>query len=190
MSVLCLFYSSLSLPAQRCEEFTDLNLCHAFIGTSLNVRLLLYTRENFTCAALVSHTNFSSHPQFNLSRTTAFIIHGYRPTGSPPGWIQKFSDMLLDREDMNVIVVDWNYGAANVNYFKAVENTYKAADNLTAFIKIMQVWDASDITCDHLCCVVSNKTNGRSFSGKWRLSELHLLDRSQSWCSYRRLHRC
>ncbi|KAL3042804.1 hypothetical protein OYC64_020680 [Pagothenia borchgrevinki] len=129
--------------AQRCEEFTDLNFCHAFIGTNLKVRLLLYTRENVTCAALVSHTNFSSHPQFNLSRTTAFIIHGYRPTGSPPAWIQKFSDMLLAREDMNVIVVDWNFGAANVNYFKAVENTYKTADNLTAFIKIMQKNGAS-----------------------------------------------
>lgn len=40
---------------------------------------------------------------------------------------------------MNLIIVDWNRGAANINYLKAVENTHKAADNLTAFIEKMKV---------------------------------------------------
>uniref|UniRef100_A0A8D0AGA1 Lipase, member Ia n=1 Tax=Sander lucioperca TaxID=283035 RepID=A0A8D0AGA1_SANLU len=127
----------------RCEEFTDLNLGHAIIGTSLKIRLLLYTRDNGTCGTLVSHTDLSAHPQFNLSRPTTFVIHGYRPTGSPPVWVQKISELLLAREDLNVIVVDWNHGAANVNYLKAVENTYKAANNLTAFIKMLQEYGAS-----------------------------------------------
>ncbi|XP_063750619.1 lipase member H-like isoform X1 [Eleginops maclovinus] len=129
--------------AERCEEFTDLDFSHAFIGTNLKIRLLLYTRENVTCGTLVSHTDLSSHPQFNLSRTTTFIIHGYRPTGSPPVWFKNFTELLLAKEDMNVIVVDWNYGAANVNYFKAVENTHLAANNLTAFIQIMEEHGAS-----------------------------------------------
>ncbi|XP_069002577.1 lipase member H-like [Embiotoca jacksoni] len=129
--------------AQRCEEFTDLNLGHSIIGTSLKIRLLLYTRENPTCATLVSHSDLSVHPQFNLSKTTTFIIHGYRPTGSPPVWLNKMTELLLSRKDNNVIVVDWNYGAANVNYFKAVENTHKAADNLTDFIEMMQASGAS-----------------------------------------------
>ncbi|XP_010736283.2 lipase member H [Larimichthys crocea] len=124
--------------AQGCDEFTDLGLSHAIIGTSLKIRLLLYTRDNVTCGTLMSHTNLHAHPQFNLSRPTTFIIHGYRPTGSPPMWLQNITEMVLAREDVNIIVVDWNYGAANVNYFKAVENTHKAADNLTAFIKKMQ----------------------------------------------------
>ncbi|KAM7397949.1 hypothetical protein PAMA_006019 [Pampus argenteus] len=129
--------------AQTCNNFTDLDLSHAIIGTSLRVRLLLYTRANITCGSLMSHTNLSAHPQFNVSRPTTFIIHGYRPTGSPPVWIDRFKDLLLAREDMNVIVVDWNHGATTLNYFKAVENTYKAADNLTAFIKRMQEHGAS-----------------------------------------------
>ncbi|TKS83029.1 Lipase member H [Collichthys lucidus] len=124
--------------AQGCDEFTDLDLSHAIIGTSLKIRLLLYTRDNVTCGTLMSHTNLHAHPQFNLSRPTTFIIHGYRPTGSPPMWLQNITEMVLAREDVNIIVVDWNYGAANVNYFKAVENTHKAADNLTAFIKKMK----------------------------------------------------
>lgn len=66
---------------------------------------------------------------------------------------------------MNVIVVDWNYGAANVNYFKAVDNTHKTADNLTAFIKKMQVRDVSDaqlkpflLCLDRLCRVTKHMT--------------------------------
>ncbi|XP_033466029.1 lipase member H [Epinephelus lanceolatus] len=129
--------------AEGCEEFTDLDFGHAFIGTSLRIKLLLYTRENDTCGRLVSHSNLSAHPQLNSSRPTTFVIHGYRPTGSPPAWVHTITKMLLEREDMNVIVVDWNRGAANVNYFKAVENTHKAADNLTAFIKMMQEHGAS-----------------------------------------------
>lgn len=129
--------------AQQCDEFTDLNLGHAIIGTSIKIRLLLYTRDNATCGKLISHTDLSANPQFNLSRPTTFIIHGYRPTGSPPMWLHNITEMVLVRKDINVIVVDWNRGAANLNYFKAVENTHKAADNLTAFIKKMQENGAS-----------------------------------------------
>uniref|UniRef100_A0A8C6SVZ6 Lipase, member Ia n=1 Tax=Neogobius melanostomus TaxID=47308 RepID=A0A8C6SVZ6_9GOBI len=116
--------------ALKCEEFTDLDFRHAFIGTSLRVKLLLYTRENVSCGLLMSHTDLSATPQFNASRPTTFIIHGFRPTGSP-------------QRDMNVIVVDWNRGAANVNYFKAKENTIKAGENLTAFVEVMQNSGAS-----------------------------------------------
>ncbi|CAG5874266.1 unnamed protein product [Menidia menidia] len=91
----------------------------------------------------MSHTNLTDHPQFNLSRPTTFIIHGYRPSGSPPVWIDNFTAVLLARADMNVIVVDWNRGAATVLYFKAVQNTYKVADNVTAFIRQMKDHGAS-----------------------------------------------
>ncbi|CAN9501415.1 unnamed protein product [Ophioblennius macclurei] len=124
--------------AYSCEEFTDLDLAQAIIGTDVEVKLLLHTRENATCATLLSHTNLSMNSNFNLSRPSIFIIHGYRPTGSPPVWIHKLTEMLLNRSDSNVIVVDWNCGAANVNYFKAVENTHITADNLTAFIQMMK----------------------------------------------------
>lgn len=91
----------------------------------------------------MSHTDLSATPQFSTSRPTTFIIHGYRPTGSPPAWIEHIAQLLLERQDMNVIVVDWNRGAANINYIKAVENTRKVADNLTALIKMMQTHGTS-----------------------------------------------
>lgn len=124
--------------ALECEEFTDLDFRHAFIGTSLKIKLLLYTRQNKSCGLPMSHTNLSVTPQFNASRLTTFVIHGYRPTGSPPGWMKELTQLLLERQDMNLIIVDWNRGAANVNYFKAKENTLKAGENLTALVKVLQ----------------------------------------------------
>ncbi|XP_062309127.1 lipase member H [Osmerus eperlanus] len=129
--------------ARGCDEFTDLDLHHAFIGTSLEVRLLLYTRENSTCGQQLSHHNLSAQPQFNLSRPTTLVIHGYRPSGSPPVWLSDLTQQLLSTADMNVLVVDWNSGATNFNYFKAVENTRVAADNITGFIRDMRNHGAS-----------------------------------------------
>lgn len=124
------------------------------MGTSLQVRLLLYTRDNGTCGTLLSHSDPShAHPHVNWSRPTAFVIHGYRPTGSPPAWLQKITELLLTRADGNVVVVDWNRGAANINYMKVVENTRRAADNLTAFVKKMQVFDPPTHTHETVWCV-------------------------------------
>ncbi|XP_053703980.1 lipase member H isoform X1 [Synchiropus splendidus] len=123
---------------QECHNFTKLKLAHAIIGTSVRVKLLLYTRDNVNCGILLSHTNLTTQPRFNLSRPTTFILHGLRPTGSPPVWVEELTQELLRHDDHNVIVMDWNHGATNLNYFKAVENTHKAAENLTAFIRRMQ----------------------------------------------------
>lgn len=124
---------------EACDNFTDLNLSHCLMGTSLYVRLLLYTRSNLDCGREINHHNLSSQPLFDLSRPTAFVIHGYRPTGAPPIWINHLVNLMAEQEDMNVIVVDWNRGAANLNYFTAVIYTREAAHNLTGFIMNMEV---------------------------------------------------
>ncbi|KAM6907594.1 lipase member H-like [Xenentodon cancila] len=124
--------------AQKCDEFTTLNIARAIIGTSVSMRLLLYTRSNPTCGILLPNNVISAHPQFNLSRPTTFIVHGFRPTGSPPRWLSNFTTLLLARKDINIVVVDWNHGATNLNYLKAMGNTQKAAEILTAFIQMMQ----------------------------------------------------
>ncbi|XP_034718694.1 lipase member H-like [Etheostoma cragini] len=113
------------------------------MGTALYVRLLLYTRSNLACGRELRHHRLSSQPLFHLSRPTAFVIHGYRPTGAPPIWIDHLVHLLSEQEDMNVVVVDWNKGAANLNYFTAVTYTREAAYNLTGFIRTMQEEGAS-----------------------------------------------
>uniref|UniRef100_A0A665URH2 Lipase, member Ib n=1 Tax=Echeneis naucrates TaxID=173247 RepID=A0A665URH2_ECHNA len=112
--------------------------CKSKYDSSLYVRLLLYTRSNLDCGRELDHHRLSSQPLFNLSRPTAFVIHGYRPTGAPPIWIDHIVHLLAEQEDMNVIVVDWNKGAANLNYFTAVTYTREAARNLTGFIMTME----------------------------------------------------
>lgn len=109
------------------------------MGTRLYVRLLLYTRSNPECGRELQHGRPSAQPLFNASRPTAFVIHGYRPTGAPPIWISRIVRLLAQQRDMNVVVVDWNRGAANLNYFTAVSYTREAAHNLTGFILTMQV---------------------------------------------------
>uniref|UniRef100_A0A3P9LWS5 Lipase, member Ia n=1 Tax=Oryzias latipes TaxID=8090 RepID=A0A3P9LWS5_ORYLA len=124
--------------AQTCDSFKSLTFLHTIHGTNVKVRLLLYTRIDGDCGSLLSHTNLSAHPQLNLSRPTAFVIHGYRPSGSRPAWLNQIIELLLARSNINVIVVDWNHGAGTVNYLAAVKNTQKVAKNLTAFINVMQ----------------------------------------------------
>lgn len=177
------FYLS---PAEKCDEFTDLNLGHSIIGTSLKVRLLLYTRLNGTCGTLMSHTDLSAYPQFNASKPTTFIIHGYRPTGSPPEWLDKLTERLLVRKDINVIVVDWNYGAATLKYWEAVKNTRKVASNITALINMLQVWQVVWFQMSE--CVVSSNSKTDIFSGARSRSELHPHDWCQSRSSHIRLY--
>ncbi|XP_034023868.1 lipase member H [Thalassophryne amazonica] len=128
---------------ESCDNFTDLNLSHCFMGTSLYVRLLLYTRSNLNCGRELKHQHLSTQPFFNLSLPTTFVIHGYRPTGAPPIWIDHIVHLLAEQADMNIIVVDWNKGAANLNYFVTVSYTREAAHNLTSFIMTMQEEGAS-----------------------------------------------
>ncbi|XP_019941818.1 lipase member H [Paralichthys olivaceus] len=143
LTVLLLIAAQICEAAHICDKLGKLNFGHAFFGTNVQVKLRLFTRENVTCGTLLSHTNLSAHPQFNLSRPTTFIIHGYRPTGSIPLWMDSSVELLLARTDTNVIVVDWNHGATNVNYLKVVENLQEVAANLTGFAERMQEHGAS-----------------------------------------------
>ncbi|KAJ3611905.1 hypothetical protein NHX12_021918 [Muraenolepis orangiensis] len=115
---------------QACDNFSDLDLSHCLLGTRLYVRLLLYTRSNPRCGRELRHRRPFSEPLLDLSRPSAFVIHGYRPTGAPPDWIDRLVRLLAEEEDLNVIVVDWNHGAANLNYFTAEEGASLGAVHL------------------------------------------------------------
>ncbi|XP_060791279.1 lipase member H isoform X2 [Neoarius graeffei] len=124
---------------EKCEQIIDLNLTHTLLGTPLDVRLILYTRENTTCGKLLSHDDPFATPSFSHARPCTFLIHGYRPTGSPPVWMNQMVESILSLRNVNVIVVDWNQGAANINYFQVVKKTRAVADNITRFIQRSQL---------------------------------------------------
>lgn len=106
------------------------------IGTQLKVKLLLYTRQNPTCAEEL-HSAASKY--LDVTKKTTFIIHGYRFTGSAPVWIPDLVHLLLSVEDMNVIVVDWNQGATTLIYSSASGKCKRVAEILKKLIDEMLV---------------------------------------------------
>uniref|UniRef100_A0A8C3N3K3 Lipase H n=1 Tax=Geospiza parvula TaxID=87175 RepID=A0A8C3N3K3_GEOPR len=113
---------------------------NALIGTDLKVKLLLYTRQNPTCAEEL-HSTASKY--LNVTKKTTFIVHGYRFTGSAPVWIPDLVHLLLSVEDMNVIVVDWNQGATTLIYNYAARKCKRVAEILKKLIDEMLIHGAS-----------------------------------------------
>ncbi|ELW46911.1 Lipase member H [Tupaia chinensis] len=101
---------------------------------------MLYTRRNLTCAQTVNSTALG---HLNVTKKTAFIVHGFRPTGSAPVWMGDLVEGLLSVEDMNVVIVDWNRGATTVMYHYASSRTRKVATVLKEFIDRMLAEGAS-----------------------------------------------
>ncbi|XP_069492530.1 lipase member I [Ambystoma mexicanum] len=130
----CLACWGRSDVGETCHIFTDLSIHNAIIGTGLDVQLLLYTRKNRNCASDLNLENSTAFKYVNATQKFVFIIHGYRPTGSPPVWIDDIVADLLSLEDMNVILVDWNRGATTVFYHIAAAKTKKVADILKTLI--------------------------------------------------------
>ncbi|XP_074988759.1 lipase member H isoform X3 [Caretta caretta] len=101
---------------------------------------MLYTRQNQNCAETLSS---AGSRYLNVTKKTTLIVHGYRPTGSPPVWIQQAVHLLLSVEDMNIIIVDWNRGATTLLYHRASSNTKKVAEFLKTLIDQMLADGAS-----------------------------------------------
>ncbi|XP_023579892.1 lipase member I [Octodon degus] len=129
-----------------CLEFSKLtvkdSLKELFIPR-LKISLMLYTRNNFNCAKSLFEQNNSLNINFNIHKKTVWLIHGYRPMGSTPSWLHNFVWILLNKEDMNLVVVDWNQGAATFIYNRAVKNTRKVAVILSRYIQNLLMRGAS-----------------------------------------------
>lgn len=125
---------------ETCPSFTKLSFHSAVVGTELNVKLMLYTRRNPTCAQAINSTVGGN---LNMTKKTTFIVHGLRLTGSPPVWMGDLVQGLLSVEDMNVVVVDWNRGATTIMYNHASSKTRTVAMILKEFIDQMLVRETS-----------------------------------------------
>ncbi|XP_071293450.1 lipase member H isoform X4 [Agelaius tricolor] len=130
----------LSDPQETCPAFTALSFGNALIGTDLKVKLLLYTRQNPSCAEEL-HSTASKF--LNVTKKITFIVHGYRFTGSAPVWIPDLVHLLLSVEDMNVIIVDWNQGATTLIYNYAARKCKRVAEILKKLIDEMLIDGAS-----------------------------------------------
>ncbi|XP_066455221.1 lipase member I [Eleutherodactylus coqui] len=132
--LLCQICSVTPDTEETCHEFTDLDFPDAVVGTDLKVQLLIYTRDNAQCARDLHRENSTAFKYLNVSRKTIFITHGYRPTGSPPVWLDKIVQKLLAIDDFNIILVDWNRGATTLMYHNAAWKCRDVAGILKGFI--------------------------------------------------------
>ncbi|GAA6219106.1 phospholipase A1 member A isoform X1 [Lates japonicus] len=124
------------------EKCADLNnttwLEYQQQRVKLQVQYLLLTRSTMDCAQMFSQESLtmpSSH--FNTSRPTKVIIHGYRALGSKPSWVKELAQALLRAQDVNVLVVDWVYGASFA-YNLVVENYKEVAVQISVLINQLQ----------------------------------------------------
>lgn len=106
----------------------------------LRVQYLLLTRKNDDCAEMFTHQSVTDPQQasnFDVSRPTKVIIHGYRALGSKPSWVKELAQALLRVQDVNVLVVDWIY-SASFAYNLVVENYKEVSVQISVLISQLQ----------------------------------------------------
>ncbi|XP_045049466.2 lipase member I [Desmodus rotundus] len=135
---LCLMCWARSENKRPCLEFSDLSIKDSFrdlFSPKMQVFLMTYTRNTRNCAEPLFEQDDSLNVNFNASKRTVWLIHGYRPIGSVPSWLQNFVRVLLNQDDMNIVVVDWNQGATTFIYNRAIKNARKVAVSLSEYIR-------------------------------------------------------
>uniref|UniRef100_A0A1A8R4G4 Phospholipase A1 member A n=1 Tax=Nothobranchius pienaari TaxID=704102 RepID=A0A1A8R4G4_9TELE len=104
---------------------------------TLQVQYLLLTRKNSDCAQRFNQDLVNKQSYFSFSHPTKVIIHGYRPLGSNASWLTELAQALLRAQDVNVLVVDWLYGASSA-YNVVVENYKEVALQISVLINQLQ----------------------------------------------------
>ncbi|XP_036966491.1 phospholipase A1 member A isoform X1 [Acanthopagrus latus] len=146
LSVLTVCITSLvvGVEERQRDECADLNnttwLEYQQQRVKVQVQYLLLTRRNMDCAQMFTQQTLTDTQQpsyLNTSLPTKVIIHGYRAIGSKPSWVKQLARALLRVQDVNVLVVDWVYGASFA-YNLVVENYKEVAVQISVLINQLQ----------------------------------------------------
>ncbi|XP_007667689.2 lipase member I isoform X2 [Ornithorhynchus anatinus] len=156
---------------EKCLELTDLNVSDAIaeiFNPSVDVKMLLYTREFRNCAEPLFQSNYTLNTRFTQVKKTVMIVHGYRGKGQKPQWLPSMVQLLLKADDINVIVVDWVRGATTLYYPHAVKNTKNVSEILAEYILKLKTQGVSLDNIHmiglslgaHICGFVGKRLNG------------------------------
>uniref|UniRef100_UPI00358ED0D1 lipase member H-like isoform X2 n=1 Tax=Myxine glutinosa TaxID=7769 RepID=UPI00358ED0D1 len=118
---------------RHCSSFSELGPSDVIRGTNLEVRFLLYNMTGLCGQLLALNVSSEDLIKFGLNKSSlvTFIVHGYRPTGSKSVWLDDLVEQIMKVEpEAKVVVVDWNRGAATLNYYTAASNTKETAEIL------------------------------------------------------------
>ncbi|XP_047103185.1 pancreatic lipase-related protein 2-like isoform X1 [Schistocerca piceifrons] len=90
---------------------------------SVDTKFWLFTRANTTAQEVIDYGNGSlQSTNFNHSKPLKVLIHGYKGSGRDKGALTGVA-ALIKKVDANILVVDWQRGAAGPSYATAVANT-------------------------------------------------------------------
>jgi pimeloyl-ACP methyl ester carboxylesterase len=102
---------------------------------------LMFTRTNRNAGQTVSDTVVP--PAYVASRRTVFCAHGWNSNGNS-AWLTEMKNAFLDREDINVVIVNWGGCAQNLNYNQAASDTRSTGRYTAAVIgRLLQVAGSS-----------------------------------------------
>lgn len=107
----------------------------AEIGTTF----YLFTRQNKQTAQNLDDSTEGTlkASNFRNSRRTIFVVHGFLEN-IDNRWVKPMKDALLEKENCNVILVDWLKGASNPSkYFQAASNTQLVGRQISVLIKFL-----------------------------------------------------
>lgn len=124
----------------ECADLNNTTWLEYRQGAKLQVQYLLLTRQNIDCPRLFTQHSLNNTQRaslFNSSLPTKIIVHGYRALGSKPSWVKVLGQALLRAEEVNVVMVDWVYGASFA-YNLVVENYKEVAVQISVLINQLQ----------------------------------------------------
>ncbi|KAL3869627.1 hypothetical protein ACJMK2_042292 [Sinanodonta woodiana] len=105
--------------------------------SDIDVKYKLFTNQNPDSPQILTNdADVIRSSNFNGNKDTKFIIHGYKHSTSNP-WDINMKDAILERDDVNVILVDWVKGARITNYAQVVANTRVVGALLALLMKTL-----------------------------------------------------
>ncbi|XP_048729945.2 pancreatic triacylglycerol lipase-like [Ostrea edulis] len=105
----------------------------------MDVKFKLYTRVNDKVPELLNNVLLDAKwipKNYNPIKKTAFLIHGFNDNGNNP-WMLEMKDSILQKEDINVVIVDWGIGAKSINYMIPASNTRTVGTYLGRLVSIL-----------------------------------------------------
>ncbi|XP_055954374.1 inactive pancreatic lipase-related protein 1 [Patella vulgata] len=105
--------------------------------TEINTKFLLRTRAKPTSDVqdIISDKASVLSSSYDGKKKTKIVVHGFTHNGHRQ-WLQNIAAEFLKNEDMNVIIVDWQQGAA-IPYDQATANTRVVGAQVAQLIHVM-----------------------------------------------------
>uniref|UniRef100_A0A670Y7D6 Triacylglycerol lipase n=1 Tax=Pseudonaja textilis TaxID=8673 RepID=A0A670Y7D6_PSETE len=104
----------------------------------INTRFLLYTKKNLDDFQEITaiHPETIDYSNFNASKITRFITHGFIDQGEER-WLSDMCKRMLQVEDVNCICIDWVKGS-RCAYTQAANNIRVVGSEVAYFVNILK----------------------------------------------------